>query len=314
MNLQQIRTFCAVMTSSNMSDAATKLGRTQPAVSASLKALEDALGVTLFDRVGRKLSPRPEAHYLLSEAESMLAQSRRISHTMQTMTLGQTGSMTAVAMPGPAALLFPRFIASLLTDTEGLSLSLFARSSAQIEELAKAQSIDFGFGDAPSSQDGKALYECRVISGQCCVVMDPAHPLADRDAVHLSDLDGVPLGTLQSDHALRRKLENQMTAAGGTLHVFLESQTFLPVLQFVEAGLCAAIIDPLTATHIHATGRSQGPILVKPLITDFRYRYGIYWPRFRAISALGENVRCRWEDEVWRQLADISAAPRLEDP
>lgn len=312
MNLQQVRTFCAVMTSSNMSDAATKLGRTQPAVSASLKALEDALGVTLFDRAGRKLLPRPEAHYLLSEAESMLAQSRRISHTMRSMTLGQTGSMTAVAMPGPAALLFPRFIAGLLRDTEGLSLSLFARSSTQIEELAKAQSIDFGFGDAPSSQDGTALYECQIISGRCFVVMDPASPLADHDTVALSDLNGVALGTLQTDHALRQKLENQMAAAGLSLNVFLESQTFLPVLQFVEAGLCVAIVDPLTATHIHATGASGSAMLVKPLAPEFRYRYGIYWPRFRAISTMGENMRQSWTEEVWRQLTEIEAAPQLE--
>ncbi len=313
MNLQQVRTFCAVMTSPSMTDAAAKLGRTQPAVSASLKALEDVLGVTLFDRVGRKLSPRPEAHYLLSEAESMLAQSRRISHTMQSMALGQTGSMTAVAMPGPAALLFPRFVASLLTGTEGVSLSLYARSSSQIEELAKAQSIDFGFGDAPASQDGQTLYNCQIMSGQCFVVMHPANPLAQHDAVELHDLDGMALGTLQSDHALRRKLENQMTTAGLSLNVFLESQTFLPVLQFVEAGLCAAIVDPLTATHIYATGKSPESILVKPIQSEFRYRYGIYWPRFRAIPALSQSVRQSWEAEVWRQLMEINAMPRRED-
>ena len=311
MNLQQIRTFRAVMTSSNMSDAAAKLGRTQPAVSASLKALEDTLGVTLFDREGRKLSPRPEAHYLLSEAETMLAQSQRISHTMQSMAHGQAGSMTAVAMPGPAALLFPRFIAGLLKGVDGLSLSLFARSSSQIEELTKAQSIDFGFGDAPVSLDGRALYDCQIISGQCFVVMDPDHPLAHRDAIRLGDLDGIALGTLQADHALRRKLDTQMSMAGQSLNVFLESQTFLPVLQFVEAGLCAAIVDPLTASHIHATGQAQRTILLKPLLDEFRYRYGIYSPRFRAISAIGKDMREQWEAEVWRELTAIDAAPRL---
>ncbi|MEJ6393865.1 LysR family transcriptional regulator [Gymnodinialimonas sp. 2305UL16-5] len=311
MNLQQIRTFRAVMTSASMSDAATKLGRTQPAVSASLKALEDALGVTLFDRDGRKLSPRPEAHYLLSEADTMLAQAQRISHTMRSMSLGQSGSITAVAMPGPAALLFPRFIAGLLQGVKGLSISLFARSSSQIEELAKAQSIDFGFGDAPSSMDGRALYECQIISGQCFVVVDPAHPLADHDVIDLSDLDGAALGTLQSDHALRRELETQMAMAGAEPNVFLESQTFLPVLQFVEAGLCAAIVDPLTASHIRATGQSERAIRIKPLAGHFRYRYGIYWPRFRAISTIATDMRQNWQDELWRQLSEMDARPDL---
>lgn len=313
MNLQQIRTFRAIMTSSTMSDAAHKLGRTQPAVSASLKALEESLGVTLFDRDGRKLSPRPEAHYLLSEAETMLAQSQRIAHTMQTMALGQAGSLSAVAMPGPATLLFPRFIAGILQGVDGLSLSLFARSSSQIEELAKAQSIDFGFGDAPQNPEGRTLYDCQVVSAQCCVALHPGHPLARRDAVSLADLDGVPLGTLHRGHALHSKLNAQMEMAGLSPHIFLESQTYLPILQFVEQGLCAAIVDPLTKAHIEASGQGVSAIVVKPLSDRFRYRYGIYWPRFRAISSLAVEVRKRWEEEVWRLLTKMDAAPRAVD-
>nr|WP_255598863.1 LysR substrate-binding domain-containing protein [Hasllibacter sp. MH4015] len=193
-----------------------------------------------------------------------------------------------------------------------LSLSLFARSSAQIEELAKAQSIDFGFGDAPSSAEGEALYDYQVISGQCFVVLPPDHALARRDTIALEDLAGVALGTLQSDHAPRGKLNDRMNAAGLPLNVVLESQTFLPVLQFVEAGFCAAIIDPLTATHIEASGRSGDAIIVKPLSVPFRYRYGIYWPRFRAIPALGTSTRLAWEAEVWRYLTEIGADPRRE--
>ena len=312
MNIQQIRAFCAVMSSSNMSDAATKLGRTQPAVSASLKALEDSMNVILFDRVGRKLKPRPEAHYLLSEAEAMLAQSKRIEQTMQSMASGQAGSMTAVAMPGPASYLFPRFIAQFLKGMEGLSLSLFARSSTQIEELTKAQSIDFGFGDAPTSQEGRTLYDVNVVSGQCFVAVNPMHRLAIMDVITLADLDGVALGTLQSGHALRRQFDTKMANAGYAPQVLLESQTFLPVLQFVEAGLCAAIIDPLTATHINATSGTKASLLVKPLATELRYRYGTYWPQFRALSAISKNARQSWESEVWRELTDITAEPRVE--
>ena len=48
MNFTQISTFRAVMTSESLSDAAVKLGRTQPAVSAAIKALEEQLGLQLF--------------------------------------------------------------------------------------------------------------------------------------------------------------------------------------------------------------------------------------------------------------------------
>ncbi|MCY4180829.1 MAG: LysR family transcriptional regulator, partial [Litoreibacter sp.] len=73
------------MTSASLSDAAKKLGRTQPAVSAAIKALEDQLGLQLFERRGRKLIPVPEAHYLLAEADTILAQVSRVRQTMRSL-------------------------------------------------------------------------------------------------------------------------------------------------------------------------------------------------------------------------------------
>jgi DNA-binding transcriptional LysR family regulator len=57
MNLTQLSAFRAVMTSASLSDAARKLGRTQPAVSLAIRSLEDTLGMKLFERRGRQLVP-----------------------------------------------------------------------------------------------------------------------------------------------------------------------------------------------------------------------------------------------------------------
>ena len=133
MNLSQISAFHAVMTSASLSEAAKKLGRTQPAVSAAIKTLEDQLGLKLFTREGRKLVPVPEAQYLLTETSAILGQLTRVRRTMKSLADGQTGSLNIAAMPGPAAMLFPRFIASQIKPDAGTSVSILARSSVQIE-------------------------------------------------------------------------------------------------------------------------------------------------------------------------------------
>ena len=89
MNLIQMLTFETVMTSASLSDAAKKLGRTQPAVSASIKALEDQLGLQLFERRGRKLIPVPEAQYLLTESKAILSQVNQVRQTMRSLSGGQ---------------------------------------------------------------------------------------------------------------------------------------------------------------------------------------------------------------------------------
>jgi DNA-binding transcriptional LysR family regulator len=65
MNLTQLTVFCEVMSSGSISQTAKTLGRTQPAITLSIKKLEDSLGIRLFKREGRRLVPVPEAQYLL---------------------------------------------------------------------------------------------------------------------------------------------------------------------------------------------------------------------------------------------------------
>ncbi|MBT8154686.1 LysR family transcriptional regulator [Epibacterium ulvae] len=53
----------------SMARAAANLGSIQPAISLTLRSLEESLGIVLFDRDTRNLKPVPEANYLLSEAD-----------------------------------------------------------------------------------------------------------------------------------------------------------------------------------------------------------------------------------------------------
>jgi DNA-binding transcriptional LysR family regulator len=83
MNLQQLAIFREVIKTGSVSQAARNMGCTQPAISASLKALEESLNMSLFKREGRRLSPLPEAHYLLSEANEVL---ERLHNAEQNLT------------------------------------------------------------------------------------------------------------------------------------------------------------------------------------------------------------------------------------
>ena len=93
MNFTLLSSFRAVMTSANLSEAANKLGRTQPAVSAAIKTLEEQLGLKLFERFGRRMVPLPEAQYLLAEAEEILSRLERVRLTMRGLVDEKTGNL-----------------------------------------------------------------------------------------------------------------------------------------------------------------------------------------------------------------------------
>ena len=312
MNLSQITAFEAVMTSPSLSDAARKLGRTQPAVSAAIKNLEDQLGLRLFRREGRKLVPVPEAQYLLTETRAILGRMAQVRRTMKSLTDGQAGTLNVAAMPGPVAMLFPKFLASQIDQSMDITVSILARSSVQIAELARAQSIDFGFADAPAKPEVQSLYSMEVISAKCFAAVPSEHPLAERAQVCIDDLSGHPMGSLQANHPHQRDVIESFRSRGLEFVQKIESQTFLPILQFVAARQSCAIIDPLTVLHTQSAGGSLEGIEIRPLVDEIRYRYAIFKPRHRPESILAGTLRRAWRQEVTDRLNAIGAAPDNE--
>lgn len=312
MNLAQISTFQAVMTSDSLSDAAKKLGRTQPAVSAAIKALEDQLGLQLFERKGRKLIPVPEAQYLLAEADAIMSQVTRVRQTMRSLSGGHSGTLKVAAMPGPVSLIFPKFIASKISETNDISISIQARTSSQIAELTRAQSIDFGFADALETEVDESLYRSLVISAECPVAVPESHPLAQKPVIRFEDLSGQTMGTLPQSHRQTRDLAERFAAEGLTFRASIESQTFLPILHFVAAGRCCTVLDPLSVFLVQKDAPMVKGIAVRQLDAPIRYHYAIYSPEYRPISVIARNLLGQWQDEVMTLLDRSGFNPRLE--
>ncbi len=309
MNLSQISAFHAVMTSATLTEAAERLGRTQPAISASIRSLEDQLGMKLFERRGRKLVPVPEAQYLLTESRSILSQLAQARQTMRGLGSGQTGSLNIAAMPGPVAMLFPRFIANHIKSRSDMKTSILARSSNQIAELARAQSIDFGFADLPEDPDGGGLYQTDIVSGNCFVALPKDHRLAAQKTLSFEAIGSEPLGSLQKTHVHTEEVRRALRKAGHDFDPMVESQTFLPILQFIVAGQCCAVLDPLTVAHVNQTAEFHSALAIRPLEKPIRYHYAIISPAYRPISIAANEARLAWAAEVRRLLDNIGATP-----
>lgn len=312
MNLSQIRAFRAVMGSSSLLEAAQKLGRTQPAVSSAIRSLEETLGLKLFERRGRQLVPVPEAYYLLEEASEILDRLSAVTGTMKGLAAGQRGHLNIAAMPGPSAYLFPRFISRVLGDNPDIHVSLSSRTSPQIRELAATQGIDFGFADLLVDDERTPTFKQDVIIADCFCALPRAHPLAEKDEIHFQYLDGVPLGSLQSSHFLHQKTVEAIRQVGARPNVVLDSQYFLPVMQFIKAGRCLSIIDPLTVVTELEMNVTAGEVVFRPIKWDFRYRYAIFSPLYRPLSQLARNIKDGWQEEVLDMLSKIGARPEVE--
>jgi DNA-binding transcriptional LysR family regulator len=299
MNLQQLTVFREIMNTGSVSAAARNLNRTQPAVSASLKALEGSLGMALFHREGRRLVAVPEARYLLSEASEILDRLTATRSNMEGMRNRVRGSLRIVAMPGPSAFLMPDFVSRFSRGAPDVRVTLSTRSSPQILNLIAAQSFDIGFcdlgvTDAITEDLPDELFKMVRVNCECLCAVPRHHPLADYPSITAADLDGQPMGTLQFGHATVSDTQNAFDTSGALFNVKVDAQYFLPLFNFVEAEQICAIVDPLSAkSYLLQKGQASGIKFVKfePAVP---FGYALVTPLRRPPSLLAKTFSEEW--------------------
>lgn len=290
MTIQQLQTFREVMRTGSVSEASRVLGRTQPAVSAVIANLEGQLGFALFVREHGRLTPRPEAHYLLEEAEDILERLARTTRSMAEFATRQRGSLRIACHPAASGFFMPGILAGFLGERTAVKADLMMRSSQVVTDLVASQEYDIGLAETPAPRSS--------IRGQswdleCVLALPAGSDLAGRGTLSPGDLDGHPMATLFDDHATNLALEAAFARAGATLHRRFVLRTFLPALQLVAQGMCASIIDRITA---HSS--PVGGVVFRPFAPGIHSPVSILEPAHRPQSLLAQAFR----DELARQL------------
>lgn len=300
MTLAQLIAFREVMLTGSISQAARNLGRTQPALSSTLASLERDLGFALFERRRKRLRPVPEAHYLLSEAETIIERLNTARRNISGLKSLEQGELRIVSMPGPSVLLVPGLAARLTQDSTSTKVQILSRSSAQVRQMIATQSYDVGIVDrgAETADDSQlVLAEPFGVRHLCALPADD--PLARYTVIHPTDLDGRPLATLLDSHRASSVLKERFSAAGARLNVRYQAQFYLPLMTFVESGLAAAIIDVLSAeSWCQMRGRPPAGIVFRPIAPEMILDCAILTPAQRPPSRLAQAFVAAWTAKV----------------
>ena len=110
MNLKYLQTFVTICECGTVSRAATQLRITQPALSRRIKALQEELGLTLFDNLGRRLLLTSEGEEFLRHSRVLLAQAEAVLATGRALGCGRAGVLRIGGAPHTLAAFFPSFV------------------------------------------------------------------------------------------------------------------------------------------------------------------------------------------------------------
>lgn len=145
MELYQLRTLLAVAEEGNFTRAGKRVHATQPAVSAHIKALEEELGVRLFDRTPRGVELTVAGTELIGDAIEVLAAAEKMQARAVTLHGEITGKIAIGLCTDPRYLNITELLESMSQQFPKLNLKLVQSPSGVVISELRSKNIDAGF-------------------------------------------------------------------------------------------------------------------------------------------------------------------------
>ena len=284
MNLKQLRAFVAVATYQSFAQAGEHLHLSQPALSLTIKGLEEHLGGALLARTTRSVSLTPEGEVLLPLARQLLADWDNTEELLRQRFTLQLGRVSVAAMPAFAGNLLPPVLKVFRERYPRVNVTVHDVINEQVLELVRHRRVELGIGFEPEASEPllfKPLYLDRFVA-----VVPTDSPLARQARVSWEELLKQDFIALQRPSAVRLLLERHVAADHGKLAVAFESHQLSTIGRMVANGLGVSAVPALCIGQMRELGAQCVP-LVAPSIER---RIGVILLADHKLSAAAQAV------------------------
>lgn len=189
--IAQLRHFVWVAELKGFHAAAEKAHRTQPAISLSIRDLENKLGESLFEKRNAKTAKTeltPFGQHFLPKAKELIEHHDRISQDMTLLAEHKTGHLRLASVPSIASQVLPELLLEFVNDTPELHISFFDDNSDAVYRMVENQQVDFGIAHLFHEQEHSDKTFIPIWEDQIGVVCPKDHPLAEHKELHWKEL------------------------------------------------------------------------------------------------------------------------------
>lgn len=255
LSLRDIEYVVAVDDLRNFSRAAERCGVSQAGLSEQVRKLEKLLGITLFERSRRHVSPTPEGIHIIELGRDVLALARNFLEVARAHTGPLDGLLRIGVIPTLGPYYIPTLLPKLRDSHPQLSLRLTEDQTERLLSFLKQGELDIAILASPEPSD--TLIAEPIFDEPLLAVIPKGHALAKKPKISMSDLSREDLLLLEDGHCLREhalsvcptnfKPQDQrlatslemlwyMTAAG-------EGMTLIPSLALKNRGELSELVE-----------------------------------------------------------------------
>lgn len=245
LSTRALRAFLALVELRNFTRAAQATHLSQPAFSALIRSLEDAVGTRLFDRNTRSVQLTPEGRLFEPSARQLLADATRALADLADHVERRKGRVHVAALPSLAAGWLPALFAEYRAAWPGVTIALSDLLSDACIDLVRGGQADFALAAAGLRGSDAAELHTRVLgSERFHLVCRADHPLATAPRLTLRQLAPWPFIHMTRNSSVRQALEAALHPL--QMNTVLEVEQLATVMGMVEAGLGISVVPTLT--------------------------------------------------------------------
>lgn len=245
LSTRQLRAFLALADRASFTRAAEAVHLSQPAFSALIQALEDAVGARLFDRTTRSVQLTPEGRLFEPSARRLLAGMAEALQDLGDQVERRRGRVHIAALPSLAAGWLPALFAEFRAAWPGVELALSDQLSDACVDLVRGGQADFALasgGTRPADAAGLAMQP--LCTDRFHLVCRADHPLASMARPSLRRIAQYPFVHMTRNSSVRQALEAALHPLA--MNTVLEVEQLATVMGMVEAGVGISVVPTLT--------------------------------------------------------------------
>lgn len=257
LRIAQVRHFVDIAETRSFRVAAVRASRSQPAISLSIKALEEQLGAKLLD-TGKRVTITPFGEQFLSLAQQLLVHHDRLVSDLVKLAKGSRGGVSVAAVASVATYWLPAIIQNFATSHPDVLVSAVDDVSRKVQELVQNGQVDFGIGSIWKEAPELAFEP--LVTDNFGLVCRRDHPLGKSDApLTWQQLQGVDV-IGNSTHALLEghKVYSHVQAPR------IAMSTLTSLIANVRGGVGVTVLPRLGVPTEHSELRYR--LLTRPVV------------------------------------------------
>jgi DNA-binding transcriptional LysR family regulator len=283
MDLDQLHTFLEIVRLKSFSKAAQTCYRTQPAISAQVRQLEQELNTTLFERLGTRISLTMAGRIFAEYAEQILELRKNAQNAINELEKAPRGELVIAANEATCIYVLPGVFAEFKKRFPNVQLLVDRSYGTRVVQAVLDNQADFGITQLPVQE--KKLQAVKIHSDEICLLAPYNHRLTKKAQVLPPDLLGEPL-LIPKTGTTRSRLNEWLDPIEDEMTISMELDSTEMIKRFVMADLGLSF---LAASHcmeeIQAKRLAAIPLGPEPMIR----RLGLIYRKDKSLSkaALG---------------------------